>query len=314
MSAEYITGPLITHYSALSPVSLSPITMNIQSLFALLAALFGGLLSMQLVGQLQRADLGSAKGLADFTGQAEAPTFVERLGAVFLRVAQLDWASWYQHLRWAQLGERGQPPTLARVIGSSLLYGAIGLGVMFLTRAPILGLGALFAAALPLVQLRSKADGVRRQVRRALPEMAALAAAEMAANNPPELALLRAAELPGPLALLVSEAVQQSRRTGRPLFSRRPVTGMLVETVRAWDLPALNTFARQIDLAAAKGVAGAEQMNRAAKGLTREYREELLRRAEKLESDLVVPGMLFVFMPFLIAVIATIGLPILRAF
>lgn len=258
--------------------------------------------------------MGNAKGLADYAGQTSTPTFVEKLGLAFLRLSHLDLTGWNQRLRWAQLSGYSQAQTLAHFFGLSLVYALGGVIVALVTRAPVMWAGAVILTLMPMMRLKSQADTTRRHVRRALPEMAALIAAEMAANNPPELALLRAAELPGPLAAIVREAVQNAQRTGRPLFSRKPVMGVLAESVTAWDLPALNTFARQLDLAAAKGVAGAEQMNRTARGLTREYREELLRRSERLESNLLVPSMVFVFLPLLIAVLVTVGLPVLKAF
>lgn len=282
--------------------------MQLQTLFTFFAALFGGLLTMQLTIQIQRANVGNAKGLADYAGQTSTPTFVEKLGLAFLRLSHLDLTGWNQRLRWAQLGGHTQTQTLAHFFGLSLVYALGGVIVALMTRAPVMWAGAVILTLMPMMRLRSQADTTRRHVRRALPEMAALIAAEMAANNPPELALLRAAELPGPLAAIVREAVQNAQRTGRPLFSRKPVAGVLTEAVAAWDLPALNTFARQLDLA------GAEQMNRTARGLTREYREELLRRSERLESNLLVPSMVFVFLPLLIVVLVTVGLPVLRAF
>ena len=69
-----------------------------------------------------------------------------------------------------------------------------------------------------------------------------------------------------------------------------------------------------MDLAAAKGTAGAEQMARTARDLAREYRDELLQRSERLESDLAAPSALFFFMPFMAAVLIPIGYPLLQAF
>jgi tight adherence protein C len=92
------------------------------------------------------------------------------------------------------------------------------------------------------------------------------------------------------------------------------VRGTLVETLGRMQLPELAAFASQIDLVAAKGVAGAQLMDAIAIGLAREYRRHVLRAAEELESNLVIPAAAFFFLPFVIAIMVPLLLPLLAAF
>jgi Flp pilus assembly protein TadB len=287
--------------------------MPVTTFYTLVAAFCLGLGVWQLTVTLQAAGPRGAQALADYAGHAPPPTLLERVGAWLLRVTHLDLAAWALHLRWAQLGQTAST-TLALLVGQSVLLGGVlGLVAVF-TGVPFFGLAALIATAYPWVRLQGQAETVRRQVRRALPEVASLLAAEMAAGVPPETALSRASELPGPMATLLRSAIETQRQTQRPLFTRPGTPGVLVETLATWGLAPLSSFAKQIDLAAQKGVEGAAQMSRVAQGLARQYRETLQRNAEGLENQLLLPTMLFIFLPFLVAVLATIGLPIMGAF
>lgn len=161
------------------------------------------------------------------------------------------------------------------------------------------------------MHLRSRANKVRRQVERALPELTALMAAEMAAGNPPDKALERASEWGGPLAALVGQAVAQARAVGRPLFGRGNLPGVLLEVVDGYGLPSLRAFASQVDLAARKGAAGPELMESLARMLVLEYKERALREAEKLDNRLAVPSVLFFFLPFLFLILTPLLMPVL---
>jgi Flp pilus assembly protein TadB len=180
-------------------------------------------------------------------------------------------------------------------------------GIPALLAAPLLGF------LLPFVRQRSAAEKVKRQVQNNLPDLSALLAAEMAAGNPPDRAVERAADLGGPLAAILQVGLTESRTTGRPLFSRGDVAGLLVEIARRYDLPALQAFTAQIDMAATTGAAGAELMNGLARSLIVEYKDRALREAEALDSRLAVPSVGFFFMPFLFLVLVPLLLPVLNA-
>jgi len=63
-----------------------------------------------------------------------------------------------------------------------------------------------------------------------------------------------------------------------------------------------------------KGVSGPELMDNIARGLSREHRMRVLRAAEELESNLVIPATLFFFLPFMAAVMIPLLIPLLEAF
>lgn len=254
----------------------------------------------------------STRALARQLGQPGPAPWLERLGhwllARFPGLVQLGHLQ--QHRRWVALA--GEPPSLAELLGASLLLASLGMVLALVTRAPLaLGLvplGGLYPAA----RLRAQAHALQRQVERALPELTALLAAEMAAGNPPDRALERASQWGGPLAALLQEAVTQARLQGRPLFGRRPTPGLLLEVVASYHLPSLHAFAAQVDLAAQKGAAGPELMQSLARTLVLSYREQALRAAESLESRLAVPSVLFFFLPFLFLILVPLLLPILE--
>jgi len=180
--------------------------------------------------------------------------------------------------------------------------------------APMAFLLPVGAFAYPLVRLRSKANTVRKRVFRTLPETAALIAAELAAGTAPDVAVSRAGAIPGPLSVLLREAVEASRSTGKPLFSRKPITGTLVEVMAQSGLPALHAFGSQLDLVASKGVAGAVLMAEIARTLGQEYRAKLQSEVEKLDSRLVLVVALFFFVPFVaLLLFAALG-PVLAIF
>lgn len=251
--------------------------------------------------------------LATFAG-VERTGALDRIGGWILRATGLDLGAWERYLEWAQLGGYYPGWTVATMLGRGLVYGLAGLAYAALTGAGIFYLAAPALFLMPFLRVRSRAKTVIRHTVRSIPEMAALVAAEMAAGNPPDRGVERAAEMPGVLGTLLARAVAETRRGGRPLFTKKPVRGTLVETMAAMGLPELNAFAVQLDLVADKGVAGAELMTSIAETLAAEYRESVMRAAEELESNLVAPAALFFFLPFVVVIMAPLVVSLLRTF
>jgi Flp pilus assembly protein TadB len=299
----------------MSITDLLPSLPSLPTVPLLLAGSFCAALLVYLL--VSRLDLmlapAPSKALARYFGRDGESDGVERLGRWLLHrlPGVADFLHLEGHRRWLAL--RGETPSLAYILGLSLVLAGAGLGLALLTRAPI-GLGlVLLGAAYPLVRLRTQAGQVRRAVVRALPELTALMAAELAAGNPPDKALERAGQWGGPLAALIQEAVTQSRIQGRPLLGRGTggSGGVLLSVVESYDLPALSAFASQVELAARKGAAGPELMAALARTLILEYKEQALRSAESLESRLAVPSVLFFFLPFLFLILTPLVLPVL---
>lgn len=257
----------------------------------------------------------TARRMARLAGGQPDPSLADRLGDRLLERLGLDPQVWALRLEWAQLGGHFASWTVGGVVGRGLLYAAIAAGYAFLVGGLVFWLMVPVVFLYPFIQVRSKARRIQALTRRALPETATLVAAEMAAGNAPDQALGRAAELPGVLGRLLNRAVLDSRASGRPLFSRsREVRGTLVETLARLKLPELLAFASQLDLVASKGAAGPQLMAGIAGGLAREHRLRVMRAAEELESDLVIPATLFFFLPFVAAIMIPLLVPLLEAF
>ncbi len=281
--------------------------------FSLACLVWGvvGLVQGMRVGRATRA----AKALSEFYADPRAKK-AGRQEEIGMAVAEklLSVAAWEDHLRWAQRGGQYQGQTLGGIVFQSLLFAALALLVLLANPAPVAFLIPVGAFAYPLVRLRSKARAVRKRVFRTLPETAALIAAELAAGTAPDVAVARATAIPGPLSMLLKEAVEASRATGRPLFSRKPITGTLVETLGKSGLPALHAFGSQLDLVASKGVAGAVLMSEIARALGQEYRARLQSEVEKLDSRLVLIVALFFFAPFVALLLFAALSPIMAVF
>ena len=281
-------------------------------ILVLAAAFLAGLTAFSLVSRVQFSLGGSqANALASYLHDEQPPDLVERFGHWLLeRFPSLrSLAELGQHRRWLQL--TGAQPSPAAVLGMAAALGLGGLALALVTGIPAVGLLGVLGAIYPFARLRKQAHSIRRAVQRALPELTALMAAEMAAGNPPDKALERAAEWGGPLALLMGSVVDRARATGRPVFGRGDLPGVLTEVVAGYDLPALRAFASQIDLAARKGAAGPELMEGLARTLIIEYKDRALREAEALENRLAVPSVLFFFLPFLFLILAPLLVPLL---
>jgi tight adherence protein C len=282
---------------------------------ALSASLAAYLLMRGLGLDLSGAPGRTARRIERFTGGETEPDALERLGQWALRRSRLDPRTWEVRLAWARL-EGGYPRlTVSKLLGQALLLGLVGLLAALAFKGVIFWVLPVVLFAWPFVRLRSASTSVERRVDRALPETATLVAAEMAAGSAPDRALVRASELPGPMGVLLSRALTESRRSGRPLFSRSSgAKGALVEALSGMKSSELLAFATQLDLVAAKGAAGPDLMDSIARGLAREYRRRALKAAEELESQLVIPSALFFFLPFVIAVMVPLIVPLFAAF
>jgi Flp pilus assembly protein TadB len=285
----------------------------LQQALVLLAALFAGLLLMTLVARID-VTRGNTPGRALAAYHTEAvDTPLEKLGAAAMRrfPTLRSLLGLEGHRRWLLL--EGQPWSSAATVGLAVLLGIGGCGLMIVSGVPALAIAPVVGFLLPFVRQRSAADKMRRRVQNTLPDVSAMLAAEMAANNPPDRALERAAELGGPLAAILQNALAEQRATGRPIFGRGKVPGVLLEVAGRYDLPALRAFVVQVDMAAKTGAAGPELMSGLAHTLIVEYKDRALREAEALDSRLAVPSVGFFFMPFLFLVLVPLLLPVLNA-
>ena len=296
--------------TALTNVLHSPL---FQQGLVLLTALGAGLLVLTVMARLDiTSTSASGRALAAYRTDA-LDTPLEQVGAALIkRLPGLSNLLGLEiHRRWLAL--EGSVVSAAATVGFALVLALVGFGAWALTGIPALLAGPVLGFLLPFVRQRSAADKVMRRVQNHLPDLSAMLAAEMAAGNPPDRAIERAAELGGPLARILQIALAEQRATGRPVFSRGKVAGLLVEVASRYPLPALRAFVAQIDMAAKTGAAGPELMSGLAHTLIVEYKDRSLRAAEQLDSRLAVPSVGFFFMPFLFLILVPLLLPVLNA-
>jgi Flp pilus assembly protein TadB len=264
-----------------------------------------------LIASSMSFEQSTSRRLGKFAGTV--PTgLTEEIGGTVLRFYKRDTTKILGNLDWAQLGGHFEGWGLDTIIGRCAVFGG-GAALAFFLVAPgnwLFIIGALLLGGYyPLLQVNSRAGDVKKQVAREVPEIAALVAAELAAGNAPDVAIERASEMPGPFGRLLERALADSRSSGHPLFSRKPIRGTLVKLLLGSGLNQLTAFGAQLDLVASKGVAGAEMMADISRAISREYFEHVMSAAESLEGNLTFPSAIFFFLPFTMAIV----LPIMTA-
>ena len=281
-----------------------------QIIIVLVAGVVGALIVYLIISSMS-FEQSTSRRLGKFAGTV--PTgLTEEIGGKVLQFYKRDTTKMLGNLDWAQLGGHFEGWGLDTLIGRCAIFGVAGAVVMFVLMPDNL-LFVIGAAALggyfPVLQVNGRAGDVKKQVGREVPEIAALVAAELAAGNAPDVAIERAAQMPGPLGKLLSRALADSRSSGRPLFTRKPIRGTLVELLLESGLTQLTAFGAQLDLVASKGVSGAEMMADISRAISREYFEHVMSAAESLEGNLVIPSAIFFFLPFT----AAIMLPVMNS-
>jgi len=229
----------------------------------------------------------------------------------------LSLLAWRRNLDLARLTSDGRYSgwSTGGVLARVVVYGGAALALVSLFgMGPIFWLAVPLAAYLPVMRMNSAANETRKNIHRLLPETATVIAAEMAAGANPDQALGRAAELPGPLGVLLSRAVSEAMQSKRPAFSRPPAQGVVVEVLSDVGIPALTRFAVQLDRVAAKGVEGPRLMSGVARGFAREYRAQVQTSAAMLDNELLMPMTLFFFAPLLAAILLPLMVALFSAF
>lgn len=273
------------------------------SLIALLASGLIALLIYRLFSSVDLSVQGSAANRIARFASADRRGMTDRLGDSIVDRLGLSLDAWKHELRWAQLGGYYEGKTVGSVLGRVVLF--VGAGLLYAAVvgfSPALLIAVMIAAYYPYMQLKGKADDVRQTVKRSLPEAAALIAAEMSAGSSAETAVTRAASLPGPLGNLLRQTAQEAQQTGRLIFSRDLIEGVLVAQAARYQMPQLEAFARQIDLVASRGAEGPRQMAEVARSLAREYRSDVMKASEQLGNKLLMPMTLYIFLPFMLAI------------
>lgn len=258
----------------------------------------------------------SASARMERFAAADRRNFTDRVGDSLVDRFGLTIEGWEFELMWAQLGGYYEGKTVGSVLGASVVYLLCGIIyiMMFQSYSMIYFAAVALIAYYPYMKLKGRGDDVRKMVKRSLPEAAALIAAEMSAGGSAETAVTRAANLPGPLGKMIKDTVAMAQQSGRLIFSRDAIDGVMVEHFSKYRLPDVEAFARQIDLVAEKGTDGPKQMSEVARGLSREYRSDIKTESEKLSNKLLMPMTLYIFVPFMLAIFVPLFASIFQSF
>ncbi len=173
----------------------------------------------------------SASARMERFAAADRRNFTDRVGDSLVDRFGLTIEGWEFELTWAQLGGYYEGKTVGSVLGASVVYllGGIVYILMFQSYSMIYFAAVALIAYYPYMKLKGRGDDVRKMVKRGLPEAAALIAAEMSAGGSAETAVSRAANLPGPLGKMIKDTVAIAQQSGRLIFSRDAIDGVLVE-------------------------------------------------------------------------------------
>jgi tight adherence protein C len=222
--------------------------------------------------------------------------------------------SWKNCLYWAQVSGEYTSWTVGGMLVRGLAAAAAIVLLIVLFRLPFFTWFLVpFAIFTPYLLVNGKASETKKLVKRLLPETATVIAAEMDAGSTAGQAVSRAGELPGPLGVVINDAVSKARQSERAMFSRGANKGILMEELGKLDLPELSRFAMQLDRVAAKGVDAPRIMIEIARGLAREYRSQIQQVASNMDNELLLPMTLFFFLPFIVSIMTPVMVALTKA-
>jgi Flp pilus assembly protein TadB len=149
-------------------------------------------------------------------------------------------------------------------------------------------------------------NGVARRTRRLfvsqLPEFVQLVSAQMAAGVSMEEAIQRTSKSPGLVGQWMQKVLRQAQ--GRNLIEQ------MQREAQESLLPELIGMSVQIAFIR-RGTAQQELMSQMAMSIAAAYIGEAEQRAEKLGSEMVVPMVIFYFVPFLVTLLMVMAYPVM---
>ena len=188
---------------------------------------------------------------------------------------------------------------------AALAVGALILGLLVYDSLLPSALAALLGWQAPATLLGGAARRVRRRFQGQLPEFIQLVAAQMAGGVSLEEALRRTAQSGSLVAGWMRNVIQMSQ--GRVVLTQ------LQQEAQASLLPDLIGLSVQLEFVH-QGAAQQELMAQMAGRIAAEYAAGAEQRAERVGTELVIPMVLFYFLPFILIILALIAWPILNTF
>jgi Flp pilus assembly protein TadB len=208
-------------------------------------------------------------------------------------------------LYWAQQSGHWRGWTSAQIFTLCILAVAAGLafGLVFF-RSPGVALGLAFISfQVPASLLRSPARRTVRQFQGQLAEYLQLTSAQMSAGVSMEEAFRRTARSESLPARWMRQVLQMSQ--GRSWL------GQLQREAALSQLPELISLGVQL-VFIQRGTAQEQLMGQLSAQLAADAVADAEKRAEKIGAELVIPMVLFYFLPFLVSLMAVIAWPVIQ--
>lgn len=218
--------------------------------------------------------------------------------AGFLRKTRAD-------LYWAHVGDSWIEWNEVQFTSLRVALAVVGFGVaMVITGQPVFALvGGLVGYQYPAVSMGGVARRYRRQFIAQLPEYVQLVSAQMSANVSMEEALRRTSQAQSLVGKWIRGVLQMSQ--GRDLIEQ------LQREAQESYLPELIGMSVQLEFIR-RGTAQQELMGQLATSIAADYIGTAEQRAEKVGSELVIPMVIFYFLPFMVTLLVVIGWPIVQ--
>lgn len=209
------------------------------------------------------------------------------------------------NLYFAQLEGKwtGWDPVQVTSLRLALALAALVFGLAVYDSLILSTVAALVGWQVPATLLNSASRRVKRRFQSQLPEFIQLVAAQMAAGVSLEEALRRTSQTGSLAAKWMQHVVQMSQ--GRVIFTQ------LQKEAQESGLPDLIGLAIQLEFVR-MGTAQQELMAQMANRIADDYAAGAEQRAERVGAELVIPMVLFYFLPFIGVILILIGWPILQ--
>jgi Flp pilus assembly protein TadB len=216
--------------------------------------------------------------------------------AGFLRKTRAD-------LYWAQVGDQWGDWNEIQFtsLRFALAVSGLGLGMVAIGEPVFALVGAVVGFQFPAMRMGGVARRTRRQFIAQLPEYVQLVSAQMSANVSMEEALRRTAQAQSMVGKWMRKVLQMAQ--GRNLIEQ------MQREAQETQLPELIGMAVQLEFIR-RGTAQQELMGQFATSIAADYIGAAEQRAEKVGSELVIPMVIFYFLPFLATLLVVIGWPI----
>ncbi len=214
----------------------------------------------------------------------------------FLRKTRAD-------LYWAQLNDQWSDWNEVQFTSFrfAMAVAGFGLGMVAIGEPVFAIVGAVVGFQFPAMKMGSVARRVRRQFIAQLPEYVQLVSAQMSANVSMEEALRRTSQAQSLVGKWMRRVLQMAQ--GRNLIEQ------MQREAQETQLAELIGMAVQLEFIR-RGTAQQELMGQLATSIAADYIGAAEQRAEKVGSELVIPMVIFYFLPFLATLLVVIGWPI----